>query len=368
MNCIKCKKSLPEDALYCCYCGKKQLTADKPPASRRRSNGEGTVYKRDNSWVAEYTQGYKLVNGKKRRICKKKGGFKSKRDAIAYLAELRQGVVDEHSGVRFFELWEKYQPALDQLSSSKQYAYNKAWSRLEPSIGLLKVSETSVADLQGALNGDSYYILRDQKLLLSHLYQIALREELTDRNRSFDLQLPQKDDAAERRLFTDEDIEKLWSDYQANKEKVTAAMLVMLYTGMRPAEILGTLCENVHLDDHYLTGGMKTKKGKRRKIIIPDRLATVISDLLKRTEDQYLCNFGAKSTFYDAWNKKREDLGFCRELQPYCCRHTYVTRLTALRVSPAMLQELVGHEDYDTTLEYTHLSVEERLKEVNKLK
>ena len=52
---------------------------------------------------------------------------------------------------------------------------------------------------------------------------------------------------------------------------------------------------------------------------------------------------------------------------PYCCRHTYITRLTALKVSPAMLQELAGHEDYETTLEYTHLSVADRLSEVNRL-
>ena len=32
-----------------------------------------------------------------------------------------------------------------------------------------------------------------------------------------------------------------------------------------------------------------------------------------------------------------------------------------------MLQELAGHEDYDTTLDYTHLSVNDRFIEVEKL-
>lgn len=49
------------------------------------------------------------------------------------------------------------------------------------------------------------------------------------------------------------------------------------------------------------------------------------------------------------------------------CTATYITNLTALKVSPAMLQELAGHEDYDTTLEYTHLSIADRLAEVNRL-
>ncbi|MBR1723426.1 MAG: site-specific integrase [Ruminococcus sp.] len=81
-----------------------------------------------------------------------------------------------------------------------------------------------------------------------------------------------------------------------------------------------------------------------------------------------LCWYKNKNDFYDEWTAKRAALGLREELTPYCCRHTYITRLTALGVSPAMLQELAGHEDYDTTLDYTHLSVAERLDAVNRLK
>lgn len=74
-----------------------------------------------------------------------------------------------------------------------------------------------------------------------------------------------------------------------------------------------------------------------------------------------------KNDFYDAWAEKRKELKIHECIMPCCCRHTYITRMTALKVSPAILQELAGYEDYDTILEYTHLSVEERLKEVNRM-
>ncbi len=77
--------------------------------------------------------------------------------------------------------------------------------------------------------------------------------------------------------------------------------------------------------------------------------------------------YGGRNAIYDSWNAMRDRLGLRSCLTPYCCRHTYITRLTALKVSPAMLQELAGHEDYDTTLDYTHLSVADRLAEVNRL-
>ncbi len=38
MDCIKCKKGIPEDALFCPYCGKKQMQEKK---KRKRANGQG---------------------------------------------------------------------------------------------------------------------------------------------------------------------------------------------------------------------------------------------------------------------------------------------------------------------------------------
>lgn len=132
------------------------------------------------------------------------------------------------------------------------------------------------------------------------------------------------------------------------------------------SDTLARIADNVHLDEHYLTGGKKTEKGKRRKIIIPDKLVPVIRSMLSQSSGK-LCRFSNADAFYKTWIKKRASLGLRECLVPYCARHTYVTRCTALGISPAMLKELVGHEDYETTLAYTHLSVADRLDAVNRL-
>lgn len=69
-NCIKCKAALPDGALFCPICGKKQASVDRK--ATKRGNGTGTVYKRGSSWVAEITKGYREEDGKLTRVKAKK--------------------------------------------------------------------------------------------------------------------------------------------------------------------------------------------------------------------------------------------------------------------------------------------------------
>ena len=212
----------------------------------------------------------------------------------------------------------------------------------------------------------SYYTRRDVKTLFSHFYKLAIRDDYVTDNKAQYIKLPKLIEK-EKEIFTKDEIQTLWIDYNAHKCKVTAAILIMIYTGMRPGELLQIKTENVNLNEQYLTGGIKTEKGKRRKIIIPDRIVPLIQYLERASKDGLLCWYKNKNDFYDEWQEKRDELEIRECMTPYCCRHTYITQLTALGVSPAMLQELAGHEDYETTLNYTHLSVKDRLQEVNRL-
>lgn len=363
MFCISCKKKIPDDAVFCCFCGKKQSAA--APSYRRRGNGLGSVYKMPcGTWAAELTLGYYLDDGKKKRKRARKYGFKTKKEAVLYLERLSERR-DAPKSPTFSELWERLD--LSDLSTNRQGAYRLAWSKVSSSLGYLPISEATTDELQAAADvAKSHYTRKDIKMVLSKIYQLAIRDDICDKNRAEFIKLPSLE-KSEREIFTPEEVALLWNDYKKSGQRVTAAMIVMIYTGMRPAELLNAKVENVHLTEHYLTGGMKTEKGRNRKIIIPDKIAPVISDLLATAERGMLCRFSHKTDFYDKWTEKRAALGLRPELAPYCCRHTYITNCTRLGLSPAMLQELVGHEDYETTLDYTHLSVADRLEAVNRL-
>lgn len=363
MICRSCSKEIPDNSAFCLHCGKKQAVEK---SVKKRGNGQGSIYKRGNSWYVAITLGYYMENGKRKRKVRKKGGFERKKDAIAYVEQLR-AQKQKPASCTFQTLWEKFQADLESLSKSKQDAYRIAWKKICTSIQFREVNEPTVSELQELidLKGTSYYTKRDMKMLLSHLYKIALMDDIADKNRAPFLKLGELN-SAEREVFTEDEINQLWKAY-ADGSMIAGHMLIMLYTGIRPKELLTIKSENVNLDEHWMTGGVKTEKSKRRKIIIPDCIEPVIRDSLSHSKKGLLAWYSHKTDFYDDWNALKISLSMREALSPYCCRHTYITRLTALNVSPAMLQELAGHEDYETTLNYTHLSVEDRREQVNKL-
>ena len=356
MNCQYCKKKIPPESVYCMFCGRK---VNKAISTHRRGNGLGSVFQTaSGTYAAEVTIGFYIQNGKQKRKYARKYGFKTKKEAVMYLETLRdnkQALLSPSFADLFARL---------DISKPKQYAYNKAWERVAPYLASRKIADVSSAELQEvAETAETYYTRRDIKTILSKCYQLAMRDELASINKAQFIELPPKEQT-ERLTFTAEQINLLWLDFET-PSLVTAAALIMLYTGMRTGECKGLRRENIHLAEHYCTGGIKTEKGKRRKIIIPDKLIPVFEYLLQGSSEM-LFDVG-KNYLPEQWQKKREQFGFPEQLTLYSCRHTYISRLTALGVSPAMLQELAGHEDYETTLNYTHLSISERLAEVNKL-
>ena len=366
MECIKCKKEIPDESIFCMYCGKKQAPAVH--GVKKRGNGQGTVYKMPSgTWAAEITLGYYMQDGKRKRKKSRKYGFRTKKEAVEYIATLKQSPKKEKF-ITMFQLWELFQTKKETLSKSKRTAYNIAWKKIHAEIEYRQIDELTVPELQAITDkyGTSYYTKRDIKNLLSHLYQIAIRDDYTDKNRAQFIQLPELQ-SQEREVMTKQEIELLWNDYQKEPSAITAQMLTMLYTGIRPGELLTIKVENINLDEQYMIGGIKTTKGKNRKIIIPDKIKPLLSWLMETGKKGLIAYYPSDVEFYDAWKQKRSQLNIRDVITPYCCRHTYITRLTTLKVSPAMLQELAGHEDYDTTLEYTHLSIAERLQEVNRL-
>ena len=368
MTCIFCKRELPDDAVFCLYCGKKQRSEEKKHI-RHRGNGQGSVYKDSKGhYTAEKTFGYYMESGKRKRIFKRKKGFTTKKAALEYLATLTQKTKDRKAPT-LSELWATFEQYVScDLSKSKQTAYRIAWKNIKSSVGYRSIDDFTVSELQDVTDraAKSYYTRRDVKTLFSHFYKLAIRDDYVTDNKAQYIKLPKLIEK-EKEIFTKDEIQTLWLDYNAHKCKVTAAILIMIYTGMRPGELLQIKTENVNLNEQYLTGGIKTEKGKRRKIIIPDRIVPLIQYLERASKDGLLCWYKNKNDFYDEWQEKRDELEIRECMTPYCCRHTYITQLTALGVSPAMLQELAGHEDYETTLNYTHLSVKDRLQEVNRL-
>jgi hypothetical protein len=57
----RCKRTIPPDAIFCPYCGRKQVREQKPKKHRTREKGTGSVYKLSGNRKRPY---YAVLNGK----------------------------------------------------------------------------------------------------------------------------------------------------------------------------------------------------------------------------------------------------------------------------------------------------------------
>ena len=170
----------------------------------------------------------------------------------------------------------------------------------------------------------------------------------------------------EKRSFTEEEILMLWEDHD-NGHEFTAYALLMIYTGMRPGELMQMKIADVHLDatPPYMVGGIKTEAGKNRMFPI----AKVIVPLVER-----MCERGKKKllemnedNFRKAFNEMTARAG-TRPLKPHECRHTFCSELALQGVQPGVIMRIAGHANYQTTAGYTHIQqLEESAKAVDKI-
>ena len=91
--------------------------------------------------------------------------------------------------------------------------------------------------------------------------------------------------------FAEDEIQTIWNH---TDEGIAKLLLMYIYSGMRPIELLSIKMENVHLDERYIIGGVKTKAGKNRIIPIVDCVMPFYREI-------YALAAASKSDTYPSW-------------------------------------------------------------------
>ena len=355
MNCRKCSRALPEDAVYCCYCGIKQAMEK---AIRSKGNGLGSVYKRSDrgTWCASVTVGFVDVSGKLVQKRKVKSGFKTKKAANEYLASAltTEGLRHTKSAPTVAQLYQQFVDAPGKKpGATTMSAYRTAFTkRIMPAFGDLKIDVVTLKHLEDAIRGLTYDPAKDVKDLMSKLFQRAIADGFVQVNPATLLTLPEKS-SAEIPAWLPTEIESLWNAY-GNGNRIAAACLLMIYTGMMPGELFLLKRDMVNYDSRTITGcGLKTKERKERAIVLSESILPVLNDLCATSPSRQGFVLGMnRDRFYAEFAKMKKDLNIRQEVRPYSSRHSTATELEMLGVSPAVIAQVLRHKTYATTAKH----------------
>ena len=368
MQCIKCGVELPDGAVFCHMCGRKQM----PPAPKRqrtkaRGNGTGTAYKRGKTWTARIVLGYYVGDdGKRHARTANRGGFATKKEALDYIPKLK-AEAESSATLTLSGYWEFYEAKkLPELSRDKQTAYRIAWRRWA-ALATRKLEDLKIETLQAAMDeaATTYYTARDMKNLMSHFYKHGLANQTVSVNLAQYLQLPPAN-ASEQTPFNGEELDLLWKDFAAGNT-FTGYILLMIYTGMMPGELLQARKEHIDWDGKQIRGaGLKTATRKAAPIVLADVILPVLRVLVDTSHGEKLIHIN-KDNFYKEYYATLERIG-TRRLPPYSCRHTTGTDLAKAAVPAFTIQKIMRHAKITTTQHYTHMDATDALSGVNALK
>lgn len=333
----------------------------------KRGNGQGCAIRRGSTWTAIWTVDIypdpDPTIKKLHQVRRWKGGFATKREALAYAAAPHES--PQAPTLRNYWTGWSASDLLD-LSRSKQKAMEIAWGKCQDIAGR-RMDELTIADLQAVIDdrAPTYYPAKDIKTLLSHLFRRAVAEGRARTNLTEFIRLPPLEEK-EMQPFTEMELHKLWRAYGAG-DRIIGCVLVMIYTGMMPGELCQLQPSMVDYDRREIIGcGLKTKKRRETPIVFPDILDPVLRDLFASMRRSKYIIGENKWKFYDDYHIALKQAGV-RDLPPYSCRHTTATALALGNIAPSVIQAVMRHSKFSTTQRYIHPDMESAKSAINQM-
>jgi integrase/recombinase XerD len=172
------------------------------------------------------------------------------------------------------------------------------------------------------------------------------------------------------RFLSPEDVERLMrapdiSTYTGLLDRVV--MEVLYATGMRVAELVALRVDSINLEKRRI---LCTGKGSKQRFVIfgPNarkwlkrylEARTGVPDA-RKSHYLFLKVDGKRLSGAYVWRHIREHASMVglKDVSPHVLRHSFATHLRAGGASTRHIQELLGHEDMESTEVYTHLVAE----------
>lgn len=390
--------------------------------AKRRSNGEGCIYKdtRSGKWKGKFEIGYDAKGNRKFKSCTG-NSEREVRLLLKDLMEKHQSGIDVSSkSVKVGEYFDKwfYDNVIYDLRKSTSQSYEMIIRRhIKPHIGDIVFANLNDDDIKnfyrflyenGKLNGKgglSPKTVENIHLVISSCINFALKRGELMRNPLLTVKL-RREGKKEIEVFTRDEQEKILAE--CPNHYYGMAIKFDFYTGLRAGELLGLtwdcvdFCKNTirinkqvqrnkifnqKSDNKTILGFVYNTKTKTSNRIIKVMRPLMIEltkykkeqDILKKKlgqdyytklnlvfprQDGYFTDTG---TFLDAFSRIQNKLDIPHR-NVHAMRHTFATRALESGMKPIVVSRLLGHASIQITMDiYGHVIPDFAEQELKKM-
>ena len=338
----------------------------------RNPNGYGSVYKLSGKRRLQY--GVKKVvgwNEKGHPVYAVLGYYKDRKEAMKALGVYNENPYDiEAANITLAEMFETFKKRrFEKISNSGQNIYLAAYKHLKPLWGC-KIKDLKTYQFQELIDSlDRKHQTKEHiRTLLNQIFDIAIELDICNKNYAKFITLEAKEKSEKHKAFTVDEIQLIVDN--VDKVPDLDIALILIYTGMRPNELLKMKKEDVHLEERYMIGGSKTKAGKNRVIPIHKKILPLVAKRYHSSET-YLIESDGKAIGVvgyrkNQWQNTVIPLGVNN--LPYDCRHTFASLMNTAGANRLATKLIMGHSTQDLTDgTYTHKQLDELLENIDLL-
>lgn len=368
--------------------------------SKRRGNGEGTIYKRpDGTWAGQVTVGYDPLTGKVKR---KSFYGKTRKEVADKMAQALQAVRDgtyvEPTQTTLGEWLDKWLTGYKkgQLKPGTYENYEILINvHIKPALGKIPLAKLQAHMLQAFYNeklekgradgrgGLSTRMVRYLHAIIRQALQQAVKEGLLARNVA-DATSPPTIKNKQMWPLTEDELLKFFET--AKDDRLFAAYVLAATTGLRRGELLGLCWDSVDLEHGVITvqrellilkSGLvleettKSKSGRRSIVLTDDAIRELKAWRKRQAQEKLLLGEAYQDNglvfckedgtpldprdFTKRFQRHLEKAGLPK-VRLHDLRHTHASLLLARGVHPKVVQERLGHSSITMTLDlYSHL-------------
>lgn len=374
MKCRRCRAEIPDGSRFCLRCGAKQDVTQNP---RVRGNGTGSVYRRGTGFCAVVTVGYSIdENGKTHRQTRSKYGFRTKKEALEYLPQLRAAPPEKQKSATFAEVYELWQPT-HRAGASTLGNYSAAVKYFAPLFDV-SIADITVDDLQDCIDDcpRGKRTKENMRAVAGLMYKYAIPRRLVPDNLNMAQYLVVSGEQGSKDGLPLDALEKI----RAAAGSVPGADIVLChcYLGFRPGELIALTAADYDPTHRAFVGGSKTDAGRNRTVTVSPKILPIVERRIAarpagavfcREDGSPLSLAAYRAMFYDVLDAlgienpavDRDGILY-RRYTPHSCRHTFATLMKRVPGADKDKLELIGHTSTEMLRHYQDVAFDDLQK------